>query len=80
MSLPRFNLNIMKAALELGSHYVDAACGPDYQLNPIDYLVESQLSLNKEFKNHELTALISSGFTPGLSNVIAKYLVKSLKK
>lgn len=80
MSLPRFNLNIMKAALEIDSHYVDAACGPDYNLNPIDYLVESQLSLDKDFKDHDLTALISSGFTPGLSNVIAKYLVEPLKK
>jgi saccharopine dehydrogenase (NAD+, L-lysine-forming) len=78
MSLPRFNINIMKACLMTESFYVDTASGPDYELHPIDYLVKKQFELDKEYKEKELVALISSGFTPGLSNVIAKYVANNL--
>ncbi len=80
MSLPRFNLTIMRASLEAGVHYVDAASGPDYELHPIDYLVRQQLKLDEEYKSREVTALISTGFTPGLSNVIARYVCDMLEE
>jgi len=80
MTLPRFNLTIMRAALDAGAHYVDAASGPDHELHPIDYLVKQQLGLDEEYKRREVTALISTGFTPGLSNVIARYVCDMLKE
>jgi len=68
--VPEFNTNIMKAALRSGTQYVDAA---------MDYPTMAQLTKRKpltmdsEFKQAGLTALIACGGTPGLSDVLAKY-------
>jgi len=77
---PRFNINIMKAALKLDAHYVDTASGPDLELHPIDYMVEKQFELDSEFKEKDLKALLSCGYTPGVSNVLARYIVDKLDK
>jgi saccharopine dehydrogenase (NAD+, L-lysine-forming) len=77
---PRFNINIMKAALKLGAHYVDTASGPDLELHPIDYMVNNQFKLDGMFKDKGLKALISCGYTPGISNVLARYIVDRLEK
>lgn len=76
---PRFNLNIMESALDVGAHYVDTASGPNYKIYPIDRMVLEQLSLEDEFKKKGLTALISCGYTPGLSNVLARYLCDTMQ-
>jgi len=75
---PRFNINIMKTALKLSAHYLDTASGPDLDLNPIDYMVSRQFELDYEFKDARLKALISCGYTPGLSNVIARLIIDRL--
>jgi len=68
---PQCNTNVMKAALRSGAHYVDAA---------LDYPAMAQLTerkppeLDNEFKKAGLTALIACGGTPGLSNVLVKYV------
>lgn len=76
MAPPRFNLTIMKAAVEEGVYYVDTACGPDLELNPIDTMVFKQLELNDEFRKRETGGLIACGYTPGLTDVVAKLLAK----
>lgn len=77
---PRFNLNVMRAALKCGAHYVDTASGPDLDLHPIDYMVGKQLEMDEEWKKAGLTALISCGATPGLTNVLARYLCDELER
>ena len=75
LTLPQFNANIMKAALNSGAQYVDSAL--DYPV--IDELTKNKpLEIDKEFKKAGLTALIGCGATPGVSNVLIKYACDKL--
>lgn len=62
-TLPRFNLQLMKACLEAGTHYIDLASDD----------TDEQLELHKKFKEQGLTAVICMGEDPGISNLLAKY-------
>ncbi len=75
LTLIRFNLNIMKAALKGGMHYVDSASG-----EPIwTQLTENRpLELDTEFKEAGLTALIACGGAPGITNVLTRYICDKL--
>jgi len=77
LTLLEFNLNIMKAALKSGAHYVDSAFDP-----PIwTQMIKSQrLELDKEFKEAGLTALIGCGGAPGVTNVLARYYCDKLDR
>lgn len=77
MTLPRFNSNIMNAALKSGAHYVDSALG-----EPIwKQLIEHQpLELNDEYKEANLTALIACGGSPGVTNVLARFICDKLDR
>jgi len=73
-TLPKFNLNIMNAALESGAHYVDLA-----GWIPVKDAISRQLSLSEKFKNARLTAVIyQSG--PFTLNVVVKYVVDRLDR
>lgn len=61
--VPRFNLPIMEAALELNANYVDMASGPPY-------VTDEQLGQDEKWKDAGLTALINTGVSPGVSNVL----------
>jgi len=75
LTVPRFNMNIMKAALQNGAQYVDTAL--DYPT--IAQLAEKKpLEIDNEFKKAGLTALIGCGATPGVSNVLVKYVCNKL--
>jgi len=75
LTLPQFNANIMRAALNSGAQYVDTAL--DYPF--IDELTKNKpLAIDNEFKNAGLTALIGCGATPGVSNVLIKYVCNKL--
>ena len=77
LTLVRFNAKIMKAAVNSGAHYVDAAM--DYPL--WTQLVENQpLDLDDEFKKAGLTALVSCGGSPGITNVMARYACDKLDR
>ncbi len=75
MTLPRFNSNIMNAALKSGAHYVDSALG-----EPIwTQLIEHQpLGLDDEYKEANLTALIACGGSPGVTNVLTRLICDKL--
>jgi len=77
LALIRFNANIMKAAVRTGAHYVDAAFG-----EPIwSQLAEKQpLEFDDEFKKAGLTALIGCGCSPGITNVLARYICDKLDR
>jgi len=65
----RFNLNIMKAALKNGSHYQDLASYPP-----------QQLELSDRWKEAGLTALIDTGVSPGVTNVLAAQAADKLDR
>lgn len=72
----KFNANIMEAAVKSGAHYVDTAL--DYE-GIWKQLVENKpLSYDKEFKKAGLTAVLGCGGSPGITNVLARYLCDKL--
>ena len=77
LTLPRFDINVMKAAVKSGAHYVDSARSKD---DPVwRWLIEGRpLELDNEFKKAGLTALIACGGTPGVTNVLARYVCDKL--
>lgn len=60
-----YNLNVMKACLKTRTHYLD--------LGGLYHYTKKQLKLNKQFKKNNLTAVIGTGASPGITNVLAKY-------
>ena len=74
MLLPQYCPNVMKAALELGIHYINTAFDTPFWGNILN---GEELYLDKEFKNKGLTALLGCGDSPGLVNVfVRKYCDK----
>ncbi len=61
--LPRFDLLIMEAALKSKANYVDMASGPPY-------VTDEQLGQNEKWRKAGLTALINTGISPGVTNVL----------
>ncbi len=78
-TLPKFNLSIMRAALEAGTDYLDcAATGPSGP-ESVPGIFE-QLSLSDAFKARGRTGLVSMGLDPGLSNVLAREAADQLER
>lgn len=76
-TLPKFNDTIMGAALDAGVDYLDvAATGPAGPSGTWGIL--SQLEQHDTFRSAGLTALLSMGLDPGMSNVVAKSLADEL--
>ena len=69
---PRFNLTLMDAALRSGTDYVDLAFGPPYDT------FDKQMQKDASFKEKKLTALTSTGSSPGIVNVIAAHAADEL--
>jgi saccharopine dehydrogenase-like NADP-dependent oxidoreductase len=66
---PKFNLNIMEAALNVGALYQDLASYPT-----------EQLALNDRWKKAGLTALIDTGVSPGVTNVLVAQATDKLDR
>lgn len=60
-----YNLNVMKACLKSGVHYLD--------LGGLYYYTKKQLKLDKNFKKSNLIAILGIGAAPGITNILAKY-------
>lgn len=76
VALPYQDLSLMDACLEAGVHYVDTA---NYE--PRDeptFSYERQWPYHQAFKERGLTALLGSGFDPGVTNVFCAYAQKHL--
>ncbi|MEO1942507.1 MAG: saccharopine dehydrogenase family protein [Campylobacterales bacterium] len=76
VALPYQDLAIMEACLEGGAHYIDTA---NYE-HPDEAKFEYKLQWAKDpqFKEKGLTALLGSGFDPGVTNVFTAYGAKYL--
>jgi len=74
-TVPIFNLKIMNAALRSGACYQDLALGSP---PPFEEALSSELGLSDKFKDAGLTALINTGTSPGITNIVAKYAADKL--
>ena len=74
---PRFNLNMMEAALKSRANYVDLATDAD--LASCKKAIPEQLALNDKFKDAGLTAVISTG-GPFTTNVAVRYVADRLDR
>jgi saccharopine dehydrogenase-like NADP-dependent oxidoreductase len=70
---PKFNIPLMDAALKSGTDYVDLAFGPPYDT------FDKQMQKDAMFKEKELTALTSTGSSPGIVNVVAAHAADELE-
>jgi saccharopine dehydrogenase-like NADP-dependent oxidoreductase len=68
--IPEFNMAIMRACLKAGAHYLDMASGQT-KAKTIDEAFLEQLTLHDEFRAAGLTALLSTGMDPGVTNTFA---------
>jgi saccharopine dehydrogenase-like NADP-dependent oxidoreductase len=66
----RLNLDVMQAALEEGTHYVD--------LGGLFHVTLKQLQLDEEFRDAGLTAVLGMGSAPGKTNLLARAAVARL--
>jgi len=87
LTLTAFNDNIMKTALKVGAHYVDTSFGEPSLMdirardNILGQIIDKKpLGLNREFKEAGLTALHGSGGSPGIVNILAKYVCDRLDR
>src|SRR3990170_5941289 len=70
-TLPEFNLQIMKACLEVGCGYVDTSAASP--IMPGEKLgIHDQLALDDAWRSRGLTAIVGMGSDPGVSNVMAR--------
>jgi saccharopine dehydrogenase-like NADP-dependent oxidoreductase len=87
LTLTAFDVNIMKTALKVGAHYVDTSFGEPSLMdirardNILGQIIEKKpLGLDREFKEAGLTALVGSGASPGIVNILAKYVCDRLDR
>ncbi len=74
VALPYQDLSIMEACLQTKVHYVDTA---NYEpKDKAEFEYSWQWAFNDRFKEAGLTALLGSGFDPGVTNVYTAYAAK----
>ncbi|MCF8070602.1 MAG: saccharopine dehydrogenase NADP-binding domain-containing protein [Desulfobacterales bacterium] len=85
MTVTKFNDNVMKAALNSGSNYIDTSFGEPELMdicerpNILSQIIKKEpIKFDKEFKDAGLTALVGCGASPGVANVIVRYLTNKL--
>ncbi|UCH01397.1 MAG: saccharopine dehydrogenase NADP-binding domain-containing protein [Candidatus Bathyarchaeota archaeon] len=87
LTLTEYDVNIMEAALKNGIHYVDTSFGePNLKDiysrdNILLQIIENRpITLDKEFKDAGLTALLGCGGSPGMINVLTRYICDKLEQ
>ena len=74
LALPYQDLHIMDACLAAGVHYVDTANYEPPETAKFEY--KWQWAYQERFKEAGLTALLGSGFDPGVTSVFTAYALK----
>lgn len=82
---PMFNQHVMRACLAAHAHYVDTSIGEtmDLDLTASDntisrLLLGKELPFSREFKEAGLSCVIGCGSSPGLTNIVGRYLCDKL--
>jgi len=76
VALPYQDLAIMDACLQTGVHYLDTANYEPKDVAKFEY--KWQWAYHDKFKEAGLTALLGSGFDPGVTNIFCAYAQKHL--
>lgn len=74
IALPYQDLTIMEAALRTNVHYLDTANYEHPDTAKFEY--KEQWAYDQRYKDKDLTALLGSGFDPGVTNVFCAYAQK----
>lgn len=74
LALPYQDLTIMDACLEAGVHYIDTANYEPEDTAKFEY--KWQWDYRERFEKAGLTALLGSGFDPGVTSVFSAYALK----
>ena len=74
LALPYQDLKLMDACLEAGCHYLDTANYEPEDEAKFEY--HWQWAYQDKFKDAGLTAILGSGFDPGVTSVFARWLKK----
>jgi len=77
MVLPWMATKVMKGALKAKAHYVNTAFDVPFW---DEFLEGKELTLDQEFKEAGLTALLGCGMAPGFTNVLARYYANKMDK
>ena len=72
VALPYQDLTIMDACLATNTHYIDTANYEHPDVAKFEY--KEQWAKNNDFEKQNLTALLGSGFDPGVTGVFVKYI------
>lgn len=76
-TLPKYNLGIMQAALEARASYLDVAATGPREPGGVPGIFE-QIGMSESFKAAGLTAIVSMGLDPGISNVMGRHAADQL--
>ena len=74
VALPYQDLSVMEACLEGGANYVDTANYESLDNPRFEYKL--QWAFHERFAQKKLTALLGSGFDPGVTNVFCQHAAK----
>lgn len=74
VALPYQNLVIMDACIETKIDYIDTANYENPNLAKFEY--KEQWERDSKFKSYNITALLGSGFDPGVTNIFCAYAQK----
>src|SRR5437879_264199 len=76
-TLPRYNLGIMQAALEVRANYIDPSAAGPREIGGLAGIFE-QLAMGEAFKAAGRTAIVSIGREPSLSTILARTAAERL--
>lgn len=76
-TLIEYNDLIMEAALACNAHYIDTACNLDF-LNR--WITGKEPKYHQDFMSIGRTALVGCGFSPGIANVITRYICDQMDR
>lgn len=77
LTLLQFNEAIMTAALAVKAHYVDTACTTQFLEG---WAAGVEPKYQREFSNIGVTALVGCGFSPGIANVLTRYICDQMDR
>jgi saccharopine dehydrogenase-like NADP-dependent oxidoreductase len=77
--IPEFNMAVMRACLKAGASYMDLASGQT-RTKTIDEAYLEQMTLADDFARAGITALLSTGMDPGVTNTFASIGYQDLEK
>ena len=73
---PICNIPIMEACLASNTNYIDLASDPFEYEETKGTTFDKQLELQEKFSGADLLAVTNTGFSPGFTDILSKYIIK----